>query len=435
MGYVYVAGGGTDVAMDQAITRQTRFVLYSLISGLTQKDFGLHTLERVTCDIREFASRFVAPAGGKIVTDSGGYSFIKGDIPPSMLRRLIDCYTVYIESEIDKYDYVFSLDIPFSLKYQAFNTVKNVLDANMDSLMGTRSLLDDNALLQKKFYFVWHFKIMKQLAIFKYLYTHLEMDRFVRNHAIGGLVGLKKATHVPFTPFTGMSYYILNRHLQGHFANEDLGLHFLGVYAPSDRFHIAFLEKLFRGYLAGVADVRTSYDSINPIHTVRMNKEVPLYMVQGGDFKIYPSLLDAPEDVVRGIAVDDGHFRQIVSEMDRRRAGKRLKNSSAFSPLNVFSNLQLDKFFAMVIEQYDLTGQFAKACSPTNLKGRLVRIFKDIETRYPKAFSTHLKDTICLTLERSLYFHRWFVGRRDESTLEEYMARTIRDIGFPGRLN
>jgi hypothetical protein len=58
----------------------------------------------VTCDIREFASRIVAPVGGKIVTDSGGYSFIKGDIPPSKLRMLIDCYTVYLESEIDKYD-------------------------------------------------------------------------------------------------------------------------------------------------------------------------------------------------------------------------------------------------------------------------------------------------------------------------------------------
>jgi hypothetical protein len=129
-----------------------------------------------------------------------------------------------------------------------------------------------------------------------------------------------------------------------------------------------------------------------------MNKEVPLYMVQGEDFKIYPSLLDAPEDVVRGIAVDDGHFRQIVSEMDRRRSGTRLKNSSAFSPLNVFSNLQLDKFFDMVIDQYDLTGEVAKAGGPTNLKGRLGRIFKDIETRFPKAFSTHMKDTICLTL-------------------------------------
>jgi hypothetical protein len=56
---------------------------------------------------------------------------------------------------------------------------------------------------RKNFYFVWHFKMMEQFAIWKYLYTHLEMDRFVRNHAIGGLVGLKKATHVPFTPFTG----------------------------------------------------------------------------------------------------------------------------------------------------------------------------------------------------------------------------------------
>ena len=434
MGYIYVAGGGTDVSMDQAITRQTRLALYSLIRGLRQKDFGLHTLERVTCDIRKFASRFVGPVGGKIVTDSGGYSFIKGDIPPSKLLTLIDCYTVYLESEIDKYDYIFSLDIPFSLKYKAFNTKANVLDANMKSLKETRTILGDHALLQEKFYYVWHFKMQAQFSIWKHLYDHLEMGKFVRNHAIGGLVGLRKATSVKFTPFTGISYYILSRHLLGNFAHEELGLHFLGVYTPSDRFHIAFLEKLFRGYLAGVADIRTSYDSINPVHTVRMNKVVPLYIVQGEDFKIYPSLIDAPMDVLREIAVDDGHLLQIMSEIDRRRAMERLENSAAFSPLNVFSNLQLDKFFIMVIDQYDLTGEFGKATSPTNLKGRLVRIFKDIEKRYPKAFSAHMKKTICLTLERTWYWHRWFVGKRDEATLEEYMVRTIRDIGFPGRL-
>lgn len=213
MRYVYVAGGGTDVAMDQAITRQTQFALYSLFNGLKQKDFGLHTLEGVTCDIREFAGRFVAPAGGKIVTDSGGYSFIKGDIAPSKLLMLIDCYTVYIESEIDKYDYVFSLDIPFSLKYESFNTSDNIFNANKKSIIETRILLEKYEELRDKFYFVWHFKMSEQFTIWKHLYKTLEMDKFVRNHAIGGMVGIKKATHIQFTPFTGMSFYILSRHL------------------------------------------------------------------------------------------------------------------------------------------------------------------------------------------------------------------------------
>jgi len=434
MRYVYVAGGGTDVAMDQAITRQTQFALYSLFNGLKQKDFGLHTLEGVTCDIREFAGRFVAPAGGKIVTDSGGYSFIKGDIAPSKLLMLIDCYTVYIESEIDKYDYVFSLDIPFSLKYESFNTSDNIFNANKKSIIETKILLEKYEELRDKFYFVWHFKMSEQFTIWKHLYKTLEMDKFVRNHAIGGMVGIKKATHIQFTPFTGMSFYILSRHLQGNFAENDLRIHFLGVYAPSDRFHIAFLEKLFQSYLSGVADVVTSYDSINPIHTVRMNADVPLYTISGGKFMKYSSLLDAPEEVLRSVAVDDEHVQMILLEMDRRRNGIRLENSAAFSPLNVYSNLQLDKFFDMIIDKYDLTDEVDKATSPTNLNGRLTRIFDDIEKKYPKSFSLHMMRTIFLTLERTWYWHKWFVNKRDEATLDLYMDQTIRDIGFPAHL-
>jgi hypothetical protein len=434
MRYVYVAGGWTDIAMEQAITRQTKFALFSLIGGVRQKDFGLDTLEKVAFDIREFARLFTAPVGGKIVTDSGGYSFIKGDIPPSKILMLVDCYTVYLESELEKYDRIFSLDIPFSLKYGAFNTVANISQANADSLLAARSVLERHEALRDKFYFVWHFKMPEQFAIWKHLYTNLEMGKFVRNHAIGGMVGLKEATNIPFTPFTGMSFYILYRHMQGPYGEGGLKIHYLGVYAPSDRFHIAFLEKLFRGYLDGAEDVQMSYDSINPIHTVRMNADVPLYVTQGTEFQIYPSLLDAPKDILRGIAADDTHYQVLLSEMDRRRNGVRLENAAAFSPLNVFSNLQLDEFFGMVIDQYDLIEELGKATSPTNLKGRMTRIFEDISRKYPKAFSSHMRKTIIMTLERTWFWHKWFVDQRDEAALEKYMAQDIKDIGFPCHL-
>lgn len=434
MNYVYVAGAGTDDAIDQAITGQTRFALYSLINGLKQKDFGLHTLEGVTCDIREFARRFVAPVGGKIFTDSGGYSFIKGDIPPSKLLMLIDCYTVYLESELEEFDYAFSLDIPFSLKYDEFNTTRNVLDANITCMAQTRDVLEKNISLQDKFYNVWHFKMQEQFSIWKHIYDKLEMGKFVRNHAVGGLVGLKNASKVSFTPFSGISFYILNKYLHGPFCGEKLKIHYLGVYGKSDRFHIALLENLFNKYLAGIATVQMSYDSINPIHTVRMNADVPLYSLNGQEFNIYPSLLDVPEEILKDIAADDAHAQLILSEMKRRRSGLLLKNSASFSPINVYSNLQLDKFFCMTIDQYGIVNEVCKATSPTNLNGRLSRIFKDIEKRYPTAFSPYMKKTITLTLERVWYWNNWFVGNRDEATLELYMAQEIQAIGFPGRL-
>ncbi len=434
--YVYVAGGGSiDLSLDLAITKQTGFALYSLIHGLKQADFGLHTIEGVTCDIREFTTLFVKPVAGRTYVDSGGYSFIVGTISPAQLDMLVDCYEVYLESEAGEFDFIFSLDIPFSLQYDAFNTVQNVYEANKASLTATRELLDGNPLLQKMFYLVWHFKIAEQYLIWQHLYEELELRRFVTNHAIGGMVGLKGATGIRYTPFTGMSFHLLNSYLESDFVGEELRIHFLGVYAQYDRFHIAFLRALFQRYLDGTAEVAMSYDSINPVHTARMNAQVPLYHFVGDNLEIYPSLIDAPDDVLRGIAVDESHVQHLLQEMERRRNGLRLEDSGSFSPLNVFSNIQLDIFFEKIIEQYDFTGELTQSCSPTNLQGRLHRIFDDIEQKYPNAFSRQMIRSILMTLDRTWRWHRWFVGRRDRSTLDRQMLEDIKDIGFPATLN
>lgn len=435
MKYVYVAGGKTmDIAMENAITKQTRYALYSLIHGLRQKDFGLHTIENVTRDIREFSERFINPVGGKIVTDSGGYSFIRGDIAPAMLAVLIDCYTVYLKSEYDRFDFVFSLDIPFSMKYSWFNNIKNILDANEASLIATRNLLDGNPALQEKFYFVWHFKMAEQFAIWKHLYAKLELRRFVRHHAIGGMVGLKKATGIRYTPFTAMSFYALDAYLNSCFVGEKFRLHALGIYSRQDRFHIAFLEALFRRYLDGIADISMSYDSINPVHTTRMNKRLPLFNLAGEHLEVYPTLLDVPASLLSKVTSNKEHAQKMLEEIERRRNGLRLHNAGAFSPVNVFSNLELDRFFTMIIDKYEFVTELHRSTSPTNLNGRVYRIFDDICQKYPDAFTPHMRQSIIQTFDRTWRWHKWFVDGRSLKVGEDLMAQTIREIDYPGRL-
>lgn len=435
MKYVYVAGGSKmDIAMENAITKHTRYALYSLIYGLRQKDFGLHTLEMVTYSIRQFNDMFLTPVKGKSVTDSGGYSFIKGDIAPAKLDLLIDCYGVYIESEYENFDFIFSLDIPFSRKHLSFNTVANVLKANESSLITTRRLLDDNTTLQKKFYFVWHFKMAEQFAIWKHLYRKLELQRFVRHHAIGGMVGLKKATGIRYTPFTGMAYYALNAYLSGCFTGEPLRMHFLGIYSRQDRFHIAFLEALFRCYLERIADVEMSYDSINPVHTARMNKRLPLFHLAGEELEVYPTLLDIPGSLLNEITSNKDHAQKMLQEIERRRNGLRLDKAAAFSPINVWSNLQLDNFFELIIKKYDLVGEMQRSSSPTSLNGRINRIFDDINQQYPGAFTPYMRRSISQTFERTWRWHKWFVDGRSPKAGDDLMAQVIREINFPGRL-
>lgn len=434
MRYVYVAGGGTNDAVDRAITQQTGLALISLIGGFRQKDFGLHTTANTAHHIETFKELNMMPVGGKIAIDSGGYSFIVGDKEPKDLPVMIDCYSSYLESERDRFDYIFSLDMPFSIKHEKFNTIESVFAANNSSICSSKFVISNCESLKDKYFFVWHFKMREQFVIWKHLYANHGLGGLVRNHAVGGLVGIKEAARIQFAPFTGISYYVLNKHIQSSFCDAGFRMHFLGVYTKNDRFYITFLEKLFNEYLSGKGGVVMTYDSINPVHTVRMNADVPLYCMLGEEFKTFPSLLEAPEDVLRSIAVDDNHASFMLSEIDRRRKGLRLESSASLSPLNVFSNLELDKFFEMVIGQYDLVGELHAATSHTNLAGRINRIFDDIEKLYPKAFSPHMKSSIALSLERTWYWHRWFVGKRDEAKLDLYMAQEIQSINFPAHL-
>lgn len=434
MRYVYVAGGGTNDAVDRAITQQTGLALISLIGGFRQKDFGLHTTANTAHHIETFKELNMMPVGGKIAIDSGGYSFIVGDKEPKDLPVMIDCYSSYLESERDRFDYIFSLDIPFSIKHEKFNTIESVFAANNSSICSSKFVISNCESLKDKYFFVWHFKMREQFVIWKHLYANHGLGGLVRNHAVGGLVGIKEAARIQFAPFTGISYYVLNEHIQSSFCDAGFRMHFLGVYTRNDRFYITFLEKLFNEYLDDKGGVAMTYDSINPVHTVRMNADVPLYCMLGEEFKIFPSLLEAPEDVLRSVAVDDNHASFMLSEIDRRRKGLRLESSASLSPLNVFSNLELDKFFEMIIDQYDLVGELHAATSHTNLAGRINRIFNDIEERYPEAFSAYMKSSIALSLERTWYWHRWFVGGRNEAKLDLYMAQEIQSIDYPARL-
>lgn len=274
----------------------------------------------------------------------------------------------------------------------------------------------------------------KQFAIWKQLYHELELHKYVRHHAIGGLVGLRKTTGISFAPFTGISFFILDKYLRSDFAGEKFRPHYLGVYSKRDRFHIAFLHKLFQTYLKEIAPVEMTYDSINPIHTVRMNAAVPLYHLADNGLEIYPSLLDVPEQVLMDIATGTDHAQDILIEIERRRSGERLENSTAFGPLNVYSNLQLDRLFEWVVDEFELIGEVTKATSPTNLNGRLRRVFKAIQKKYPAVFTAPMLKSAFISFEHVWMWHRWFIGKRDAANLEMYMQQAIQGISFPDDL-
>ncbi|MBF0204661.1 MAG: hypothetical protein HQK67_10195, partial [Desulfamplus sp.] len=353
MEYVYVAGASDvraeNIALTQSVSRQTDNYLYSLVDGMNKDNAGCQSITNVVDNMLDCGSHF---DNGNLFVDSGGYSIITGAIEPENIGFTIDLWSYGGEHFKDDFDYLFSLDIPLSLEYKKLNTKTNIYKYNKDSLSEMVILLDKFPELREKIFFVWQFKMLPQYEIWKTLYKELELERYIQNRAIGGMVGLRGVTGIKFSPFIGMVFRCLYDYINADNYSNDFRLHFLGMYNRYDRFEIALMEKLCSYYLSyylGDKNItaKFTYDSVNFAHTARMNPEIPIYCIDGDNIVVYDNVVNVPADVIKKVYEDAGSelYKNIQQEIECRRHGKRLDNASSFSPLNIHSNMNLDRYF------------------------------------------------------------------------------------------
>lgn len=434
MQYLYVTSatdmGHSSRDITRAIGNITGSFLYSLIEGIQKKDFGYATITDVARKIRDCKEQYFSE--GSSFVDSAGYSILSGVVEPSKIPAVIDCYSYYAEQELDHYGYLFSLDIPSSIKYPVLNKADTIYDLNKKALCRLRDLIVAYPRLREKLYFVWHFKIVEQYEIWKHLYKELELSRFVNNRAIGGMVGLHGKTQIKFSPFTAISYRCLKDYLEAGDFSNDFRLHFLGMYLNYDRFHIAFLEKLFGRYLQDISKVLMSYDSINMAHTARMNSIKPFYYFENDELKTFARVTDAPATIIEALYEDQ---ETIYAEIERYRCDdQRLRNASSFVPLRVYSSICLDRFFEWVIDRYELVELIYYCKSPTTLNGKLHTVLKDMKKQWPDVFNKSVCNSIAENLEITYQYHKWFIQNRDYGLLDEMIKLFINRIGYPLRL-
>ena len=187
-------------------------------------------------------------------------------------------------------------------------------------------------------------------------------------------------------------------------------------------------------YLAGISTVAMSYDSINPMQVARMNKKIPFFNLKDGILEVYNSVSEIPISIVHSIATSPEHVQVILEEIDRRNNGFRLQNAGSFGPFNVYSNLELDKFFEMVIKKYDLVSVMKRSTSPTGLISCIGKVLDDLSRDYPQVFTRSVQQSIQQTFERSWRWHNWFVNGRNPQVAEELMLTVINEIGFPNMI-
>jgi len=441
----------TDINKNTTISTKTMFdfshitinnaknFLISIIDGLSQKNFGLDTLKYSINDIMFYKNKYSYIPNYKLFIDSGGYSIIVGDVKPSDIQKFIDCYIYYLETQIDIYDYIFSLDIPIFLEYPTYNTKENIFKLNNLSLSKSINILNKYPQLANKFFFVYHFKVRGQYDIWNKLYDDLELKKYIKCWSIGGMVGLRgilrnssESDDINFSPFTAIAFKCLYDYTNS-INKEFFRLHMLGIYIKYDRFQIIILEKLFKQYLQD-NNILLTYDSINYFRTAELKvKSLEIYDQYDDDIVKFNNISEVPIDILKTVYNDETTFSNMLDELDRLKNSKNLLNIDTFVPLNVYSNLKIDKFFEYIIEKYEIMKLF-NSLDYSEFSRKSHVILANLSLRYPILFTSKLVKCIEENLRITYIFHIWWKKDRSKIKLDKLINDFVNKINFPGKL-
>ncbi len=424
------APGKTDYTL--LIVEQSYSTLTSLIDGFQAKEFGYDTTFQTALKIRKFNSHYIKPAGKKIFIDSSGYSIIKGDVARWDIPKVIDCYHEYVEHEWEVFDYIFSLDIPCNLKYPQFNNYQDIKDANRESLSKSRNLLEQYPALADKFYFIYQFKCKELFNIWDSLWHELELGKIVKNWSLGGMVSLKTMAKINFSPFIGMTFRCLFDYLNSSNPNPIFKLHFLGIYQRVDRFFIAFLEKLIQSYSNGNCSTLFTYDSINYIRQSQMvNKKLTIFEFDANNLNSF-TMNDVPDHLLSKVYNTDDYLDGFYSELERVNNGNKADNISVFAPLNIYSNVCIDRLFEYLIDRESMIYILSHATSVDHVKVLFSTLFKKLAVEYPDIFTRIMIKSIITNLQITFEFHKWYRGKRDKDSLDNLVLGFIKVINLKG---
>ena len=433
MKFVNVASGTKNYCdYENDIVNLTRHSLISIISGLSQKEFGFDTMNRAVKEIQNYKNYYIDKYKSKLFIDSGGFSYIVGDIHPMNGHKLIECYHRYLLNEKETYDKIFSLDIPISLKYFEYNTTKYIYKFNKLSLSQSKDLLEDNPELVDKFYLVWHFKILKQYRIWSNIVNELGLNDIIKNRAIGGMVGLRGIVPIKFAPFIGMSYKLLYDFLTAKSIDSDFVLHLLGIYIRTDRFCIALLEQLFSKYLKTLNinhKAKITYDSINYMRTAQLKvKQLEYYDFVNNDLVYYTTQSHIPDHIYEHIYSKP----QIIEEEQKKiDNNENISNIQAFVPLVVSSNINIDNFISHLIKKYEIPELIINSKNYNTFKNKVRSILLYCQQKYPTLFTSSYITNLQESFKYIYTFHNWFINDRKPQKLDVLMTKTISNINFP----
>jgi hypothetical protein len=426
--YIHTSGTINFRPFNNSIYKITKTSLVSLIHIFSNSNFGLENLNSGIKKLNAMSDKYLKNCVEYI--DSGGFSIINGDIGVNDITKYIECYCEFFKSNNKRFDYIFSLDIPIFINSPNYNTYSFIKKQNNNSLVRTIELIKKNPELKEKAIFVLQFKMHQQYKVWNELYDELECYKYFNTFSVGGLVGLTNFTNLKFSPFIGAAYYFLNKYLKHkELQTRPFQFHVLGIYHGYYRFILYFMQKLFSIYLN--QNCLFTFDSINYTITSFFKSRAPVsfYYLDNNEIKYYSESNELSEEFLNNSYFDDD-LLLFKDNLKLLSENKKLNQLEFITPAYVYSQSQLDEYFKILIDKYDIIEVFSSAPNTTVLINKLNVIFKNIESNSP--FLNSVFSSRCIESLRIIYiFHNWFMNNRNELKLEELLIQFINKINFP----
>lgn len=418
--------------------------LISLIHAFEKKNFGLHSLPQTQQKIDDYKKiAFSLSKSAELYIDSGGYSYIKGTIDPRDTAKMITCYAEYLYHCHTEFDYIFSLDIPFNTneKNKEYNDKYFLERMNYKSINKSVNILKNNPDLCRKFYFVHQFKIKEQYDIWSKIYNDPEigLNNLPINRAIGGLVKIRNINKINITASVGIAFKCLYDYLNSNATKEDRNnfkLHILGINLPIDRFTNIILEKLFSAYLKneGLPEAKFTYDTINystDVFQSPRHRDVMVY--NQSTLQRYTNTFLLPNEIIDTIYKENIYIENIKKNLDMIKSGFKPESTRSIVPINIFSNLELDRFFDNLVTQDELIDNLLD--QNVNSEEMAVQYPYNLQNRY---FSQYFNQKFYSSLKKNLLdictFNDWFLNDRSDKTLENLMRQYIKSLKSPEKI-
>lgn len=344
-----------------SVLKHTGDVLISLQSMYGNGEFSQNKVSAFHDKLLALKSRY-ENLNARIWIDSGGYSFIKGDIDPKYVDQISEMYNSLLIESRNTCHRIFSLDLPLNKKHQNFNDINNVAIVNSRLTKHSLDIVKNSPELREKFIFVSHARSREIFQTWENIYRKNNVGTHVRNRAIGGLVGVRAGTKNVMSPFLAAAFKALAEYLSAPVmeAPARFSLHFLGINSIADRFLMTVLEGLFKSYdFLRSFDVDFSYDNSRFSEEARKGNKKNDAFVLGQRLGLYyvPGYRNINPSSIAN-AFEESIAEYVQANLEKWNQGHDVDRTAIFEPLNVHSQMEIDKILLDAARKHDLIDAF-----------------------------------------------------------------------------